>query len=162
VTDAPFTQAGHASGRGHHVAKFSPEGDILLPLGVPGESGDDERHFNMPSDVITAPNGDIFVTDRANSRIQIFDQEGTFLEEWYQFGHLSGIHIDQDDVLYSIDSESSVASGRKRGIRVGSARTGEVWAFIPDPADPNGTHRSSSGGEGIVADANGVLYSAAV
>ena len=213
VTDAPFTQAGGASGRGHHVTKFSPEGDILLRLGVPGESGNDERHFNMPSDVITAPNGDIFVADghgqgtnarivkfspdgtfitawgefgsdpgqfgephglamdsqgrlfvadRANSRIQIFDQEGTFLEEWYQFGHLSGIHIDQDDVLYGVDSESDVASGRKRGIRVGSVRTGEVWAFIPDPADPNGRHRSGSGGEGIVADVNGVIYSAEV
>ena len=106
--------------------------------------------------------GRLFVADRANSRIQIFDQEGTFLEEWYQFGHLSGIYIDQDDVLYGVDSESSVASGRKRGIRVGSARTGEVWAFIPDPADPNGAHRSSSGGEGIVADVNGVIYSAEV
>ena len=38
----------------------------------------------------------------------------------------------------------------------------EVWAFIPDPADPNGAHRSSSGGEGIVADVNGVIYSAEV
>jgi hypothetical protein len=213
VTDAPFTEASAASGLGHHVTKFSPEGDILLRLGVPGETGDDERHFNMPSDVITAPNGDIFVADghgegtnarivkftsdgtfitewggfgsdpsqfgephglamdsrgrlfvadRANSRIQIFDQEGNFLEEWYQFGHLSGIYIDQNDLLYGVDSESSEASGRVRGIRVGSARTGEVWAFIPDPADPNGPHRLSSGGEGLVADVNGVIYSAEV
>ncbi len=46
---------------------------------------------------------------------------------------------------------------------MGSARTGRVTAFIPDPANANdGLHRSSSGGEGVVADADGVIYTAEV
>jgi hypothetical protein len=46
---------------------------------------------------------------------------------------------------------------------VGSARTGVVTAFIPDPADANnGPISGSSGGEGVVADANGVIYTAEV
>ena len=215
VTDAPFTQGGGGTtSLGHHIIKFSPEGDILLQLGVPGETGNDERHFNMPSDVITAPNGDIFVADghggtsnarivkfsadgtfiktwgelgsapgqfdgphglafdsrgrlfvadRSNNRIQIFDQEGNFLDQWYQFSRLSGIYIDADDVLYGVDSESNEARGRaqwRRGIRIGSARTGEVWAFIPDQTDR--TQLTSTGGEGIVADRDGIIFSAEV
>jgi DNA-binding beta-propeller fold protein YncE len=215
VTDAPFTAAGTGgSALGHHVVKFSPEGDILLRLGVSGETGDDERHFNMPSDVITAPNGDIFVADghggtsnarivkltadgrfiaawgrlgtapgefdgphglafdsqgrlfvadRGNNRIQIFDQDGNFLDQWYQFSRLSGIYIDDDDVLYGVDSESNAARQReewRRGIRIGSARTGEVWSFIPDQTDR--TQLTSTGGEGIVADRDGIIYSAEV
>ena len=218
VTDAPFVLGvGGAVSKGHQVIKFSPDGEILLRLGVPGETGNDERHFNMPSDVITAPNGDIFVADghggnsnarivkfapdgtfimawgeqgsgpgqfnaphglamdsqgrlfvadRGNSRIQIFDQDGNFIDEWYQFSRLSGIYIDQNDILYGVDSESNRLRGRgewKRGIRIGSARTGEVTAFIPDPADANdGPLSASSGGEGVVADVDGVIYSAEV
>ena len=212
VTDAPFT--GGPTSKGHQVIKFSPEGEILLRLGVPGETGNDSRHFNMPSDVITAPNGDIFVADghggtsnarivkfsadgtfiktwgelgsapgqfdgphglafdsqgrlfvadRSNNRIQIFDQDGNFLDEWYQFSRLSGIYIDDNDILYGVDSESNEARGRedwRRGVRVGSARTGEVWAFIPDPTDPR--YMTSSGGEGVVADVDGVIYTAEV
>ena len=45
-------------------------------------------------------------------------------------------------------------------MRVGSARTGEVWAFIPDPTDPR--YMTSSGGEGVVADVDGVIYTAEV
>jgi hypothetical protein len=48
---------------GHHVVKFSPDGKVLLRLGMPGMTGSDAMHFNQPSDVITAPNGDIFVAD---------------------------------------------------------------------------------------------------
>ena len=217
VTDAPFVQGVGAANKGHQVVKFSPQGEILLRLGVPGETGNDERHFNMPSDVHTAPNGDIFVADghggnsnarivkfasdgtyitawgeagsepgqfntphglamdsqgrlfvadRGNSRIQIFDQDGNFLDQWYQFSRLSGIYIDQNDILYGVDSESNEGRGRgdwRRGIRVGSTRTGEVWAFIPDPADANnGPISGSSGGEGVVADVDGVIYSAEV
>ena len=110
--------------------------------------------------------GRLFVADRGNSRIQIFDQDGNFIDEWHQFSRLRGIYIDQNDILYGVDSESNRARGRgevRRGIRIGSARTGEVTAFIPDPADANdGPLSGSSGGEGIVADADGVIYSAEV
>ena len=47
------------------------------------------------------------MADRANHRIQIFDQDGKFLEEWKQFSRVSGLFITRDDMLYAIDSESS-------------------------------------------------------
>lgn len=217
ITDAPFTLPPGVEGKGHQVVKFSPAGEVLLQLGIPGVTGNDRNHFNMPSDVITAPNGDIFVADghggdsnarivkfspdgeylkewgrfgtapgefdgphglafdsqgrlfvadRGNNRIQIFDQEGNFIEQWYQFSRLSGIYIDANDILYGIDSESNDSRGRgewKRGTRIGSARTGKVLYFIPDSYDANdGPFRISSGGEGIVADKDGIIYSAEV
>ena len=66
-------------------------------------------------------------------------------------------------MLYGVDSESNAQRGREeweRGVRVGSARTGEVWAFIPDLTDR--ARLTSTGGEGIVADRDGIIYSAEV
>ena len=71
---------------GHHIVKFSPDGKVLLRLGMPGMTGADEMHFNQPSDVITAPNGDIFVADghggNSNARIVKYNRDGKFIKEW--------------------------------------------------------------------------------
>ena len=147
-----------AAGKGHVVVKFSPEGKVLLTLGKAGVAGDGPDTFNQPSDVITAPNGDIFVADghggntnarivkfskdgkfikswgkkgsapgeidiphaialdsrgriflgdRQNNRIQIFDQDGNYLDQWPQFSRPSGIYIDAKDNIYVADSESA-------------------------------------------------------
>jgi hypothetical protein len=50
--------------------------------------------------------GWLFVADRQNNRIQVFDAEGNFIDQWFQFGRPSGIHIDENDVIYVADSES--------------------------------------------------------
>ena len=52
-----------ANGRGHVVYKFSPEGKLLMTLGTMGVAGNSPTTFNNPSDVLVAPNGDIFVAD---------------------------------------------------------------------------------------------------
>ena len=95
--------------------------------------------------------------DRGNSRIQIFDQDGNFLEEWRQFGRPSGVFIDRDDTLYVADHQSNATlnPGFKRGIRIGSAKDGAVSAFIPGlGAEPE----TQSVGEGVAADATGNVY----
>jgi sugar lactone lactonase YvrE len=203
---------------GHHIVKFSPEGKVLLRLGMPGMAGADTMHFNQPSDVITAANGDIFVADghggnsnarivkydrngkfikewgtrgtgpgqldaphalamdsrgrlfvadRGNNRIQIFDQEGKVLDQWYQFSRPSGVYIDKNDMIYVADSESNKSRKHaewKRGIRIGSARDGKVTAFIPDdnPNVDDGPLAGTSGPEGVAADADGNVYGAEV
>jgi len=107
--------------------------------------------------------GRLFLGDRGNNRIQIFDQDGNFIDQWAQFSRPSGVYIDKNDVIYVADSESgSVNKTRtdwKRGIRVGSAKDGKVTAFIPDPdADATGT----SAAEGVAADVQGNIYGAEV
>ena len=107
--------------------------------------------------------GRLFVGDRGNSRIQIFDQEGALLDVWTQFGRPSGLFIDENDVLYSADSESNTRRnpGVRRGIYIGSAVTGEVTDFILDP-EPDPDSAGTSGAEGIAVDADGNLYGAEV
>jgi sugar lactone lactonase YvrE len=111
--------------------------------------------------------GRLFVGDRGNSRIQIFNQDGKLLAIWTQFGRPSGIFIDKHDTVYVTDSESRDGDGYghhpgwKRGIRIGSAKDGTVTAFIPDP-EPNPESKSTSAAEGITADGDGTVYGAEV
>ena len=77
-------------GRGHQVFKFNADGKLLLTLGKAGVAGEGEGEFNQPSDVLVAPNGDIFVADghgaKSNARIVKFDKTGKFLKTWGKLG----------------------------------------------------------------------------
>jgi len=111
--------------------------------------------------------GHIFVGNRGNNRIEVFDQEGNLLAEWTQFGKPSGLFIDKNDVLYSADSESSVRQHNAyvRGVHVGSAETGVVTAFIPDPLGnpaPWNPLRGTTGSEGVTVDRDGIIYTSQV
>ena len=107
--------------------------------------------------------GRLFVGDRGNGRIVIYDQTGKKLDEWKQFGRPSGVYIDRNDILYSADSTSSVIGGNAyvRGVHVGDAKTGKVTAFIPDVLgnpSPWAPLRGTTGAEGVVADVAGNIY----
>jgi sugar lactone lactonase YvrE len=107
--------------------------------------------------------GRLFVADRANNRIQIFDQNGKHLATWTQFGRPSGLFIDANDVLYAADSESNSRRnpGWRRGIYIGNAKNGQVTGFIPDP-EPDPDASATSGAEGVAVDALGNIYGAEV
>jgi sugar lactone lactonase YvrE len=155
-----FVADGHDTGSNMRIVKFTKEGRFIKTWGklgtAPGE-------FNVPHGIAFDSKGRLFVADRANNRLQIFDQDGTLLDEWKQFSRLSGIYIDKNDVFYGADSESNTKRnpGWKRGIRVGSARDGKVTAFIPDP-EPNPDASATSGSEGVAADAGGNIFGAEV
>jgi len=210
---------------GHQVIKFSPDGKVLMTLGKAGVAGNPPDALTEPNDVVTAPNGDIyvaeghsgqnnnappdtvariskftkdgkfiksfgklgsgpgefrtphslafdsrgrlFVADRGNVRLQLFDQDGKFLVETKDFSRLSGIFIDKNDMLYGADSESSPTShpgGWKRGIRIGSAKDLKVMSLIPDAQnpDPAKTTAGTSAAEGVAVDSQGNIYGAEV
>jgi len=154
-----FVGEGHGQGR-NRIIKFNSRGEYLFEW---GGTGDGPGQFNQPHSLAMDSQGRLFVADRGNNRIQIFTQDGAFLDQWYQFSRLSGIYIDANDMLYGADSESGSVNPAHgtwtRGIRVGSARTGEVMYLIPDPhPDCSGTCTA----EGVVADRNGVIYGAEV
>ena len=60
-----------------------------------GRKGSGPGEFDAPHSITIDSQGRLFVADRANSRIQIFDQDGTFLDQWKQFGRPSGVYIDR-------------------------------------------------------------------
>lgn len=98
VTDGAISKDGS---KGLQVTKLSPQGKVLLTLGTAGQRGNDESHFQSPSDVITAPNGDIFVTDGhapimpfipagLNMRVMKFSKDGKFIKQWGSAGSKAG------------------------------------------------------------------------
>jgi DNA-binding beta-propeller fold protein YncE len=155
-----FVGDGHGENSNARIVKFSKQGQFVKAWGKRGSA---PGEFDTPHGLAFDSRGRLFVADRGNNRIQIFDQDGKFLEEWKQFSRPSGIYIDTNDVLYVADSESNskVNPGWKRGIRVGSAKDGKVTAFIPDP-EPDPEKVVTSAAEGVAADAQGNVYGAEV
>src|SRR5262245_28833750 len=78
------TDARGENGKGHQVFKFSPQGKVLMTLGKAGVSGSGPDLFDQPTDVLVAPNGDIFVTDShrngKNTRVVKFSKAGTYVK----------------------------------------------------------------------------------
>ena len=95
VTDAVAVErTPRGDDRGHQVVKFSPSGEVLMILGDPGTPGSGPDHFTSPSDVVTAPNGDIFVADGhnedGNNRVVKFSRDGKFIKAWGKTGYAPG------------------------------------------------------------------------
>jgi sugar lactone lactonase YvrE len=147
-----FVGDGHGPRSNARIVKFNSRGDYLMTWGSSGES---PNQFHTPHALAMDSAGRLFVGDRGNDRVLIFDQSGNILEEWKQFGRPSGMFIDDNDLLYVADSSSSntpqTNPGFEEGIRVGHVSDGRITLFIED-TDANGSQ------EGVVADSDGNIY----
>lgn len=107
VTDGT---AGDGESR-HQVLKFSHDGKLLMEVGARGVPGTDGTHFNQPTDVVIAPNGDFFVSDGyVNRRVVKFNKDGQFLLDWGREGDKDGefalphgIGLDKQGRVYVAD-----------------------------------------------------------
>ncbi len=156
-----FVSEGHSSSPGSigMVFKFDKTGKLLKTW---GSFGSGPGQFDQPHALAMDSKGLLYIGDRNNNRIQVFDQNGTFIRQYAQWSRPSGIFI-KDDILYSADSESVSVSrnhdGWKRGIRMGNISDGKIFAFIPDPDEDA---RGTSAAEGVAIDAAGNIYGAEV
>ncbi|MEN9508706.1 MAG: hypothetical protein RLZZ621_1269 [Gemmatimonadota bacterium] len=157
-----YVAEGHSSraGANARILVFDKNGGLKRTWGTWGKG---EGQLDQPHALALDSKGRLFIGDRGNDRILIVDQNFTILDTWYQFSRPSGIWIDKNDQMYVADSESgSVNPPHKawvRGIRIGSAKTGAVTAFIPDPEQ---NPPSTSSAEGVAVDAAGNIYGAEV
>jgi len=215
-----------AGTKGQQVHKFSAKGEKLMSLGIAGKPGNADGHFNQPNDVVTGPDGSIYVSDghdgqgmittaaiaeglkrgatariskftadgkfikswgklgvrhgefrtphamvfdakgrlwvadRGNHRLEIFDQEGTYLESRYTYGRISGMFI-KGDTMYAIDSESGPLNhvGWRNGVRIGHLDEDRITAFI-GPFERDDRVYQGTAGEGVAVDADGNVYAA--
>jgi DNA-binding beta-propeller fold protein YncE len=131
----------------HTVKKFSPKSlesadraaalpDALMTLGEEGEPGEDAHHFNMPTDVAIARNGDVFVSDGyRNNRVVRFDKRGHFKKAWGDLGIAPG----QFSIPHAIACDSRnrvyVADRNNSRIQVFNAdgKLLDVWANVIIP-----------------------------
>jgi DNA-binding beta-propeller fold protein YncE len=133
-----FVADGHV---GTRIAKFSKDGTFLKTWGTKGAG---PGQFSQPHSIAFDSQERLYVGDRGNARIQIFDKDGAYLGEHKQFGNPSGVAIAPDDTLYATDQGKKV-------VYVGHARTGEVYGIIPDVW-----------AEGVSVDANKTVYAGEV
>jgi sugar lactone lactonase YvrE len=140
------------------LSQFSKDGKFIKTWGTLG-SGPGE--FKTPHALAFDARGRLFVADRGNNRIQIFDENLKYLDSWSQFGRPSDVHIDKNGFVYVADSESGPRyyPGWRRGVRIARVTDGKVTYLI----HPHQTDRPEGmSGEGVTVDAQGNVYSAEV
>lgn len=89
-----FISDGYGNARVH---RFSPDGKLLLSWGEPGNA---PGQFVLPHSIWVDSQDRVWVVDRENYRIQIFDQEGKFLDQWTDVSRPTDMVIDNEQVVY--------------------------------------------------------------
>lgn len=133
-----FVVDGHGNNR---VVKFSKDGEFIMSW---GGAGTGPGQFNEPHSLAFDSRGRLFVGDRVNERIQVFDQSGRYLAEWPGI-MASGMDITPDDVLYVADYQLRL------GIVIANASDFSEIGFIEN-AMP----------EGVTVDRMGNVYAGEV
>jgi DNA-binding beta-propeller fold protein YncE len=86
-----YVTDGYGNARIH---KFSPQGTLLFSWGEPGT---DPGQFNLPHNICVDHNGLLYVADRENHRIQVFDADGRYQGQWNNLYRPCGLYIDRRD-----------------------------------------------------------------
>ena len=138
-----FVTDGYGNARVH---RFSPDGGLELSWGQPG-SGPGE--FRLPHGIVAAPEQDrLFVLDRENNRVQVFDRDGRFLEQWTHFVRPCGIAISRDGMLCIVELGERAGRWPHMAPLTPDTRTADAPSSIS-------AARSSSGGAGPIPPRSG-------
>jgi len=139
------------AGKGHQVFKLSQDGKVLLALGKAGVAGDGPDTFNKPSDVLIAPNGNIFVADGhgpdSNARIVKFSEDGKFIKAWGKQGSGPG----------EFNNPHSLAMDSKGRLFVADRGNSRVQIFDQD-GKFLAEWRQFGRPSGVFIDKNDILY----
>ena len=71
------------------IHKYSPDGKLLLSWGEPGT---DPGQFNIPHNIVTDAEGWVYVADRENHRVQVFDGKGKYETQWVNMHRPCGLY----------------------------------------------------------------------
>ena len=150
-----YVSDGYGNARVH---VFSPEGKLKFSWGEPGTA---PGQFNLPHSLRFDAQERLYVCDRANDRIQIFDKEGHFIDQWCDFERPADMFIDQDGIMYVAECKRcSAFDGTPSRVTILNLK-GEILARVggDKPYDPSVGHHTA---HGIAVDSEGSLYVAEV
>ena len=112
--------------KGSVVVKFSPEGKVLMTLGQFGVAGDPPDALTDPTDVVTAPNGDIYVAESHTNvedpnligRISVFDKTGKFIKSIGKMGTGPGEFRTPHAIVFDSQGRLIVADRHNHRIQI--------------------------------------------
>ena len=156
MTTAEQMAEGRAAGLTGRIVKYSADGEYLMEW---GEIGTEHGQFRTPHALEFDAQGRLWVADRGNHRLEIYDQQGNYLESRYLYGRISDLFITDDDMVYAIDPESSEARhiNWRNGVRIGPVDQDWLVGFI-GPWESASRPQNGVTGEGIAVDADGNVY----
>jgi DNA-binding beta-propeller fold protein YncE len=157
MTTAAAIADGIKRGATSRISKFTPEGKFVKSW---GQIGIRHGEFRTPHALVFDSKGRLWVADRGNHRIEIFDVDGKYLESRYMYGRISGIFI-KGTTVYAIDSESGPLNHAnwRNGVRIGPLDEDRITGFIP-PFEREDRMYQGTAGEGVAVDADGNVYAA--
>ena len=148
-----------------HVVKFDADGQVLLTFGEPG-SGDGQFNFRpvrtplyhdlvYGGDLAVDQDGNIYVADGSNFRVQVFDAQGNYLRQWGQRGTAAGdfevpwtIALDALGVIYVGDFTGYISKFDSNGEFLGRLGGGQG----------SGPGQFQAAVHDVEADAHGNVY----
>ena len=129
-----YVSDGYGNARIH---KFAPDGKLLLSWGTPGGG---PGQFHVPHGIAVDDQGQVFVADRENSRIQIFTADGEYLTEWNDVARPCQVFIDRAGDIFV--AELGFLSGMWPGTVAPAGATGGRLSIF----QPNGELKARWGG----------------
>lgn len=148
-----------------HVHTYDPDGNYI---GTWGESGTDEGQLNIVHNIDIDSNGYVYIGDRENHRVQIFDENGNYETQWVNMSRAAAVYIDkrgESDIVYVGEYFAGIGSnaiGTDLGPRVSIYQTdGTLLARVGRESygDESGRFYSP---HGIAVDSKGDVYVAEV
>jgi DNA-binding beta-propeller fold protein YncE len=151
VTGDIFVGDGHGRVANMRIIKFDRHGKYLTEWGSQGPA---DNQIGIPHGLAMDKEGRIYVADRTDKKVKVYDQKGKLLHAWTQFGTPAGVFVDKHDMLYVADETANNPDNPKMspGVRIASVKDGKIVANIP--------YRPGNAIEGVAVDDAGNVYAA--
>ena len=127
--------------RNSRVHRFAANGQLISSWGDPGKGGPNE--FHLPHSLLIGPDGNVYVCDRENSRIQVFSQSGEFITMWTDMQRPNDISLDSEGFFYTCERFSDT-NGPQVSVYDGQGAVLARW--------------STRGAHGMWVDSKGDIY----
>ena len=133
------------------VAKFSADGEYIMAWGKPGKGAGE---FDLVHAISVSSDNLVYVADRTNSRLQVFDTKGQFIKIIPKelVGRPYGVAVNKDGRVFAVDGGFGADDARARVVELDKG--GDVKTTF----DTNHDHRKSVRGHGIAVGADSAIY----
>lgn len=146
-----YVADGHEQPANNRILKFDRHGKYLMEWGTTGSG---PRDLSTPHDLAVDKESRIYVADRGNSAVKVFDENGKLLHDWKQFGTPTGLFV-RNEMLYVADGAANGPNNPDfaPGVRIASVSDGKILFNIP--------YAPGNNLEGVTVDAAGNVYGGA-